>query len=91
MSEKGYYNHIVAGNINQIIHIDSITCDFNEYPYKAITYARQRIIQASNIPERSLITRCNLLNSVRSENNPHGFTMEHFEIIENKDLQTVDR
>lgn len=91
MSEKGYYNRIVAGNINQIIHIDSITCNFNEYPYKAMTYARQRIIRASNITERSLITRCNLINSVRSDNNPHGFTMEHFEIIENKDLQTVDR
>jgi hypothetical protein len=56
-----------------------------------VTYARQMIIRESNITERSLITRCNLINSVRSDNNPHGFTMGNFEIVENKDLKVVDR
>ena len=91
MSEKGYYNRIVSGNINQVIQIDSIACDFNAYPYKTVTYARQRIIRASNVTERSLVTRCDLINSVRSDNNPHGFTMERFEIIENRDLRITDR
>jgi len=91
MSEKGYYNRIVSGNINQVIQIDSVACNFDVYPYKATTYARQMIIRASNITERSMITRCELINSVRSDNNPHGFTMERFEILENKDLRTLDR
>lgn len=91
MSEKGYYNRIVSGNINQIIQIDSIACNFDVYPYKATTYARQMIIRASNATERSMVTRCDLINSVRSDNNPHGFTMERFEIIENRDLRTLDR
>jgi conjugative transposon TraK protein len=91
MSEKGYYNRIVSGNINQVIQVDSIACNFDTYPYKATTYARQMIIRASNVTERSLVTRCELINSVRSDNNPHGFTMERFEIIENRDLQTLDR
>jgi conjugative transposon TraK protein len=91
LQEKGYYNRIVAGNINQMIQIDSVVCNFNTYPYQAMTYARQRIIRSSNITERSLITRCNLINSVRSDNNPQGFTMEKFEIIENRDLQTTAR
>ena len=91
MSEKGYYNRIVSGNINQMIQIDSINCNFDVYPYKATTYARQMIIRASNVTERNLVTTCELINSVRSDNNPHGFTMERFEIIENRDLRTLDR
>lgn len=91
MSEKGYYNRIVSGNINQVIQIDSIDCNFETYPYKAVTYARQMIIRASNVTERNLVTRCDLRNSVRSDNNPHGFIMERFEIIENRDLQIKDR
>ena len=91
MQEKGYYNRIISGNINQVLQIDSVACNLDAYPYKVVTYARQRIIRASNITERSLVTRCELINSVRSDNNPHGFTMERFEIIENRDLQTLER
>ena len=91
MSEKGYYNRIVSGNINQVLQIDSVACNFDVYPYQVMTYARQMIIRASNVTERNMITRCNLINSVRSDNNPHGFTMEKFEILENRDLRTTER
>ena len=91
MQEKGYYNRIVSGNINQIIQIDSVACNFDAYPYKTTVYAKQMIIRASNVTERSLVTRCDLRNSVRSDNNPHGFIMERFEIIENRDLRTLER
>lgn len=91
MQEKGYYNRIVSGNINQVIRIDSVACNLDSYPYKTTLYARQMIIRASNVTERSLVTRCDLRNSVRSDNNPHGFIMERFEIMENRDLRTIDR
>ena len=89
--EKGYYNRIVSGNINQTAQVDSVAVDMRVYPYRAITYARQMIIRQSNITERSLVTRCNLINSVRSDNNPHGFTMEKFEIVKNRDVRTLAR
>lgn len=91
MQEKGYYNRIVSGNINQSIQIDSISCNFEVYPYKVVTYAKQMIIRDSNVTERNLITRCDLINSLRSDHNPHGFMMERFEIIDNKDLRIFDR
>lgn len=90
-SEKGYYNRIISGNINQVVQIDSVSCNFDSYPYKATTYARQMIIRESNVTERSLVTRCNLLNSVRSDNNPHGFIIEAFEIVENRDIKVTKR
>jgi conjugative transposon TraK protein len=91
MQEKGYYDRIISGNINQTIRVDSVTCNFNNYPYQVVTYAIQMIIRESNITQRSLVTRCDLINSVRSDNNPQGFTMEHFDILENRDISVVER
>ena len=90
-SEKGYYNRIVAGNINQVVQVDSVLCDFDRYPYAVRTYARQLIIRATNVTERSLVTVCRLLNTSRSDDNPNGFNIEGFEIVENKDISTRKR
>ena len=90
-SEKGYYNRIISGNINQVCQVDSVVCDFNNYPYVARTYARQMIIRQSNVTERSLVTVCRLTNSSRSDDNPNGFIIENFNILENKDISTVKR
>jgi len=89
--EKGYFNRVISGNINQTLQVDSVVIDFNNYPYSASTYAKQIIVRESNITERNLLTKCELINSVRSDNNPHGFTMENFEVLENSDIQTVKR
>ena len=53
-AEKGYYNRLISGNINQVVRVDSVVCDFSDYPYRARTYARQMIIRESNVTERSL-------------------------------------
>ena len=90
-NEKGYYNRIIAANITQTVAVDSVCCDFERYPYHVVTYARQMIIRESNITERSLITECDLQNTVRSDNNPQGFMIERFRILENKDLRTIER
>ena len=90
-AEKGYYNRIIAGNINQVLQVDSVVCNFDRYPYEVKTYARQMIIRESNVTERSLVTRCRLLNASRSDDNPGGFTIEGFTILENRDLQTLER
>ena len=91
LAEKGYYNRIISGNIHQRIDIDSISCDFNSHPYRVTTFARQFIVRSSNITIRSLITDCELANSVRSDNNPQGFTIERFVVRENRDLQTIKK
>lgn len=91
LSEKGYYNRIISGNIQQRIEIDSISANFDSYPYQVQTFAKQFIYRSSNLTKRSLITSCVLVNSVRSDNNPQGFTMEKFNVIENKDIETVNR
>lgn len=91
LSEKGYYSRIISGNVQQRIEVDSINCDFNRHPYMVQTYAKQYIIRSSNITVRNLVTSCQLVNSVRSDNNPQGFNIEKFEVKENRDLQIINR
>ena len=91
LAEKGYYNRVISGNVTQTVEIDSVKCDFDQYPYKVNTYARQLIVRESSLTVRSLVTSCRLLNATRSDNNPHGFIIEAFTITENKDLQTIKR
>ena len=89
--EKGYYNRIIAGNITQVVKVDSVVCDFNNYSYIAKTYAKEMIIRQSNVTERSLVTTCRLTNASRSDDNPNGFIIEGLTILENRDIQTVKR
>nr|WP_303918007.1 conjugative transposon protein TraK [Bacteroides intestinalis] len=91
LSEKGYYNRVISGNINQTVQIDSVSYNMDEYPYEARTYARQMIVRESSVTERSLVTSCRLLDSGRSDNNPHGFIIEGFTVLENKDLRVIKR
>lgn len=91
LAEQGYYNRAILGNVNQRIVIDSIRCNFESYPYEVTTYARQFILRQSNVTERSLVTSCTLQNSVRSDDNPQGFLMEHFLVRENQDLRSYKR
>lgn len=91
LQEKGYYNRIISGNIQQRIEVDSVVANFDSYPYGVKTYARQFIIRASNLTIRNLVTDCSLVNSVRSDSNPQGFTIEKFNVIENRDVETVER
>lgn len=91
LSEKGYYNRIISGNVQQRIEIDSVVCNFEKYPYAVRTYAKQFIIRSSNVTRRSLVTSCYLVNSVRSDNNPQGFNIEKFAVIDNRDIEVIER
>jgi conjugative transposon TraK protein len=91
LSEQGYYNRVISGNILQRVEVDSIVCNFDNHPYEVTTYARQQIVREKSVTERSLVTTGRLVNSVRSDNNPHGFILEAFRVVENRDIRVTDR
>jgi len=91
LAEKGYYNRIISGNVQQRIEVDSVICNFNSYPYAVTTFAKQFIIRSSNLTRRSLVTSCMLLNSVKSDNNPQGFQILKFGVLSNKDEEVIER
>lgn len=91
LSEKGYYSRIISGNVQQRTEVDSVVCNFDRYPYEVKTYSKQFIIRSSNVTKRNLVTSCYLVNSVRSDNNPQGFNIEKFAVLENTDLEVIER
>ena len=91
LQEKGYFNRMIAGNISQTLTVDSIRGNFDSYPYRMKAYCRQHIIRSSSVTERSLVTTCRLRNVTRSDNNPQGFLIESFTIIENRVIGQYER
>lgn len=91
LKENNYYTGIISGNISQEITVDSVIVSMITYPYYFHCFATQRITRPSSITTRSLITEGYLRNVSRSDNNPHGFLIEKWNTIENKDLKTENR
>lgn len=91
LKETGYYSNIISGNISQEIHIDSVNVNIKQQPYYFKCHATMRIIRPNSIVTRSLITEGFLRNVARSDHNPHGFLIERWTTLENKDLKTENR
>jgi len=91
LKETGYFSNIISGNISQQISIDSITVDIMAEPYFFHCYSTERIIRPNSIVTRNLITQGYLRNVSRSDHNPHGFLIERWETLENKDIKTENR
>lgn len=91
LKESRYYSNIISGNISQDIQVDSVYIDIEQYPYYFKCFSKQRIVRATSIVVRSLTTEGFLRNVARSDNNPHGFLIEKWTTIENKDLKTETR
>lgn len=91
LKENAYYSNIISGNISQQISVDSIEMDINQYPYYFRCHANQKIIRTTSIVFRSLLTEGYLRNVSRSDNNPHGFLIERWTTLDNRDIKTENR
>ncbi len=91
LKESRYYSNIISGNISQEIVMDSIQIDIDQYPFHFRCYSKQKLIRTTSIVTRSLITEGYLRNVSRSDNNPHGFLIEKWTTITNKDIKTENR
>jgi conjugative transposon TraK protein len=91
LRENGYYANIISGNISQEVRIDSISVDINESPITFKCHARQIITRATSTVTRSLLTQGQLRNVERSDNNSHGFLIERWTTLENKDIKVENR
>jgi len=91
LKENRYYANIISGNISQEIEVDSIGLNLDQYPFYFRYYAKQRIIRTTSIVMRTLVTEGYLRNVARSDNNTHGFLIERWNTIENKDIKTINR
>jgi len=91
LKESGYYSGIISGNISQLVTVDSVTVNVDSHPWYFRFYGKLQIIRPTAILNRSLVTEGYLRSVSRSDNNPHGFLIEHWRIIDNHDLSTENR
>ena len=91
LKEDGFYERVISAGIICEIMVDSVKIDDTTYPYKAYTYGKTSIIRSSSILYRNLETVCDLVNSTRTENNPHGFMIEKWRVVDNSNIKEVKR
>lgn len=89
--ETGYISGMISGNVSQQISIDSVTVNTSIEPYSFRCFAMLKIIRPTSLVTRNLITQGRLRNIARTDNNPHGFLIERWEILENKDMKIETR
>lgn len=88
LRESGYYNNLISANISQEIEVDSTRLDINQYPYTFTCYATQKLVRSTSTVIRKLVTQ-GKVRDIRSQtdNNPHGFLIQGWEILINQDEQ----
>ena len=91
LREANYYIGIVSGNINTSVSIDSISLDLNSVPIAFTFYGKQEVARPTSLVLRNLITTGTLREVSQSDNNPHGFLIERWKIVENKDISIKNR
>jgi conjugative transposon TraK protein len=91
LKESGYYANVISANISQRLVIDSIRLDMTSYPFYFRCYGQETIIRTTSIVTRDLVTEGWLRDVSRSDNNAHGFLIERWSILENKDLKVEQR
>lgn len=91
LKETGYYSNIISGNISQQLIMDSVSVDTKLHPYYFKYYGKEKITRPTSIVIRNLITEGYLRNVTRSDHNSHGFLIERWVILQNKDLKTETR
>jgi len=91
LREQGYYTEMVSANINQTLKMDSVVVSTDSYPFAFNYHGTQRIIRPTSVVTRQLVTRGRLRHIDRTDQNPHGFLIEKWETISNRDIKVDKR
>jgi conjugative transposon TraK protein len=88
LKEAGYFNNLISANINQQVQVDSIRLDLDNYPYAFTCYATEKLVRSTSTVTRKLITQGKVSDlKTETDNNPHGFLIQGWEILQNNDEQ----
>lgn len=89
LKERGFYNNLISASAVFSIITDSIHFDKSAMSFKY--YGRQRIERKTSVLFRELITEGNILQTTRTENNPHGLLITNWRTVQNKDLEYKEK
>ncbi len=92
LRENGYYSNMVSGNVSQRLEPDSITISVDRKPYYFRYYARLYITRPTSTVTRSMVTEGYIRDGLPiSSNNVHGFLIERWATLDNRDIDIKAR
>ncbi len=92
LQENGWFQQLVSSNTSQELLVDSITVETETQPYYFRLYGKLKIMRPLSVTTRSLVTEGYLRDlQERTDNDPNGFLIEHWKILNNQDLETHKR
>jgi len=92
LKESGYYNNLISANISQEIKVDSTRLEGNQFPYTFTCYATEKLVRSSGTVTRKLVTQGEVRDlNIQTDNNPHGFLIQHWEVLANRDTTIIDQ
>ncbi|WP_244620354.1 conjugative transposon protein TraK [Chitinophaga japonensis] len=91
LKESNYYSNVISANISQGIEADSVYVNIDTYPFYFRYKGTQTITRTTTVVRRSLVSEGYLRNVSRSDHNPHGFLIERWKVLENKDVSVKNR
>ncbi|RAJ28092.1 conjugative transposon protein TraK [Pedobacter cryoconitis] len=87
LRESGYYNNLISANIAKEVQLDSIKLNIEQYPYQFTYYGTEKLVRSSSTVFRRLVTQGYVYDlKEQTDENPHGFIIRNWEILENQDL-----
>ena len=93
LKEKGYYTRLMQGDVHQKVEVelDGIQIDMTQSPYPFKLKGKQLLVRSTSLTVRNLEVEGFLIDVARTDNNPHGFMVEKFQITNNQDIETIAR
>lgn len=91
MSERGYYERLVAENVMQQVVIDSVVVNTATYPYQASCYGKVYAVRAQEMQAYDMETSCSLVTVPFTPEHPTGLLMERFKMVRWDDLGSRER
>ncbi len=86
LRENGFYNQIISSNSMVTIKTDSIKLELEKKRF--VYYGKEIINRKSSIVIRKLITKGSYKDIIRTPKNTHGVLLQHWSILDNKELST---
>ncbi|MFR4236879.1 MAG: conjugative transposon protein TraK [Alistipes onderdonkii] len=86
LQEKGFFNRLIAGNVSQMVKVDSIRCDFDRYPCEVAAHPARK-------HRHGAVARHDMPSGERLPlgQQSAGIMVEALNVVENKDIATYDR
>jgi conjugative transposon TraK protein len=92
LQESGYFNNLISANISQEVKVDSTALTGNQFPYRFTCYATEKLVRSSGTVYRKLVTQGEVRDvGEQTDNNPHGFLIQAWQIIANRDTTLQNR